>query len=361
MTDVILKDASEPLLTIIIPTYNRAENLSMLLHALWIECAALTGMVTVMVFDNASSDRTPEVTRGMQAIWPELRIQRHVHNCGAEENFCRGIDSVETRYFWIIGDDDCPRRGVVKRLVELLRQESPALVYLQSEWVNPISVERQNADIGDLAVEFLDPLEFASRVHIWFTFISGNVIDRTALAGALGHHAIRRFTNTSLAQLGWVYPLLLSTGRFAFVRNRCVLATMDNSSGYARLTVFGISFPRITKVAFGAGSRLANIVIARAALKHLPGVIWWARRTPNHAYIPEDPWPGMRDELGGRLIFWLLLVPVGRFPMWLAQPFYQLWKTLDWVRFRLTKLRERRHSVHGSGRISILGLRGRKF
>src|SRR5690349_9740053 len=113
-----------PLLTLIVPTYNRADSLELLLRTLADECRGLAGAVSVLVSDNASTDRTPEVTRAAQAAWPELLVQRHPANCGPEENFCTGVERVESRYFWIIGDDDCPKRGVLAKIVSLLQERS---------------------------------------------------------------------------------------------------------------------------------------------------------------------------------------------------------------------------------------------
>lgn len=347
MTNVTPKLVDPPLLTIIIPTYNRAANLSLLLRTLKVECAALEGAVTVLVSDNASTDRTSEVTHEMQAGWSELVVQRHARNCGPEENFCTGIDRVESRYFWIIGDDDCPKRGVVTKLVALLRAYSPALVYVQSEWINPIIDADQGEPIGTLRAEILDSVAFARKVHIWITFISGSIVDRTAFLRKFGAHAFRRFTNTSLVQLGWLLPLVQSGERLVYVVDRCVLATKDNSGGYALLTVFGINFPRVTNEALGAGSQLARLLVGGTVTHYLPGLIWGARIAPSGRHVTESPWPGIRQELGHRALFWLLLVPLGRFPMWLAWPLYQLWRVLLRVSREIKRLSARRVSAPG--------------
>jgi hypothetical protein len=49
----------------------------------------------------------------------------------------------------------------------------------------------------------------------------------------------------------------------------------------------------------------------------------------------------MRAQLGGRAMFWLLLVPLGRFPHWLAQPVYQAWRVFHRLSRDLLKLRLR--------------------
>jgi glycosyltransferase involved in cell wall biosynthesis len=317
-----------PILTIIVPTYNRAENLAFLLEALQRDCKPVQETVSVLVSDNASTDGTGEVIKAMQAKWPELRAYRHDINCGADENFCSAVDKVETRYFWIIGDDDCPRSGLVGALVELLVGESPALVYMQSKWTAQIVSAEQAKAIDGLRIEYLDSDEFARRVHVWVTYISGHVVDRSVLLRALNTNTIRRFSNTNLVQLGWILPILQSKERLAFIKDRCVLATVGNSGGYALLTVFGVNFSRIVSESLGHGSRLARLFIGRNIACYLPGLIWLARTVDGGRHHKEDPWPAMRRELNGRLLFWVLLVPLGKFPLVIAGPLFLLWKAL---------------------------------
>jgi len=331
---------SGPLLTIVIPTYNRAENLELLLRVLQAELSGLEDAVQVLVSDNASTDRTPELTRDVQAGWPALRVQRHAQNLGPEENFCSGVERVDSRYFWIIGDDDLPKRGVVAHLIALLREHAPALVYMQSEWVSPITSPDQGESIGTLSVEMLDAFKFARRVHVWVTYISGVIVDRTVLIRALGEHKIRRFTNTSLVQLGWILPVLATNERFAFVTDRCILATKDNSGGYPVLTVFGVRFARIVHEALGRHSRIGRVLIGGNIAHYLPGLMWGARLAPCGHHDAEDTWLEMRQHLGDRSLFWLLLVPLGRFPRWLAQPFYQSWRVVSRLYRELQRLRD---------------------
>ncbi len=328
----------QALLTLLVPTYNRARQLDLLLRTLHAEVGEDTS-VRVLVSDNASTDDTAAVISAACEAWPALRAQRHASNIGADGNFCSCVDRVETRHFWILGDDDLPKSGVIGKVVALLRETAPALIYMQSEWLNPVTGPDQGEPVDALRVEALDAVAFARRVHVWFTFISGVIVDRTQLASVLGEHTIRRFTATNLVQLGWVLPLLGTGARFLFIENRCVLATKDNTGGYALLTVFGVNFARVVNEAFGRNSRMARILIGANILHYLPGLTWGARTAPSGRHDAEDAWPAMRRELGRRPLFWLLLVPLGRFPNWLAQPFYQAWRIFHRLNRELHKRR----------------------
>lgn len=319
---------SNAILTIIVPTYNRAAQLDVLLAALRSELRGLESLVEVIVSDNASTDSTPEVTRAAACHWPALTIQRHDRNIGPEGNFLSCVPRVSTRYLWIIGDDDCPKRGVLAKVVQLLMDRKPALVYMQSEWVKPLLGPEQGEAVGNLRVSDMSALQFAKALHVWVTFISGMIVDKDRLSSVLGDHSINRYDATSLVQLGWVLPLFKSEGPFLFITDRCILATKDNTGGYGLLTVFGVNFTRIVNGTFGPENPLALALVDGNITHYLPGRVWEAR-APGPSYDAENPWKALKEELGTRSLYWLLLAPIGRFPRWLAFLYFQTWRTLN--------------------------------
>lgn len=324
----------QPLLTIIVPTYNRSANLAILLSSLRDETAHVANEVQVYVSDNCSTDDTPNVIAQLAKDWLSMRSYRHLTNLGAESNFIHAVDSVKTRWFWIIGDDDLPKRGVVEKVVKLLRMENPALIYMQSEWLNPVQNVDQGVPIGDFQISSLNSLQFAEAVHVWVTFISGMVVDKERLVAMLGSQSIKRFDAASrLVQLGWVLPLFNSKGPFLFISNSCMLATKDNSGGYCLLTVFGINFTRIINESFGSNHPLAQAMIGGNISQYLPGLIWGARNTRRlSSHITVSPWRELNGQLGSQWLYWLLIVPLGRLPPLLAQPFFQTWRVLNRMR-----------------------------
>jgi glycosyltransferase involved in cell wall biosynthesis len=317
------------LLTIVVPTYNRAQHLGLLLRCLHEQISVYERSVQVLVSDNASTDGTADLLHDWQTRWPRLKTRRNVSNLGAEGNFCACLDHIDTQYFWILGDDDLPKESVVGKLVGLLNAEVPDLVYLRSEWVPQIKGPAQGEPVAALNAITLGQLEFAREVHVWFTFISGVVVNRERLVSALGDHTVRRHIGTSLVQLGWVYPVLAHGTKFLFVTNLCVLATKDNTGGYPLLTVFGVNFPRVTREALADRPGLADLIVSRAVRHYLPGLVWASRRAPAGRFAVEGPWPGMKRELGGRRLYRWLLVPIGHAPRWLARVVYDVWRVIN--------------------------------
>lgn len=147
---------SSLLLTIIVPTYNRAPCLAMLLDALCVELLGLEGQVVVVIGDNASTDATPTVVAAFAGRWKATRVLRHVDNLGPDENFCRCIETVVTPYLWIIGDDDLPRAGAIQLLINLLRKHDPDLVYMTSRWAPTLSSHEEAGRVNGLGAKLLD-------------------------------------------------------------------------------------------------------------------------------------------------------------------------------------------------------------
>lgn len=98
-----MKLDSLPLVTIAIPTYNRAN--SFLPIALTSALAQTYPRLEVLVSDNASSDDTASFMRE-HAGEPRLRYLRHEVNVGAHENYNYCLSQARGDYFLLLHDDD---------------------------------------------------------------------------------------------------------------------------------------------------------------------------------------------------------------------------------------------------------------
>lgn len=97
-----MRHDSTPLVTIAIPTYNRAA--SYLPVALGSALAQRYPRLEVLVADNASSDHTPSFLRGITD--ERLRYFRHAVNVGANRNYNYCLEKASGDYFLLLHDDD---------------------------------------------------------------------------------------------------------------------------------------------------------------------------------------------------------------------------------------------------------------
>lgn len=122
---------SAPLLSICIPTFNRAGLLDVCLASLLPQVSAhVTAQVTAagpivecVVSDNCSSDATQATLAKYQGQFPFLRISRNTSNIGIIGNITKVASELATGQFvWLIGDDDVMTAGAVERLLNRLHQ-----------------------------------------------------------------------------------------------------------------------------------------------------------------------------------------------------------------------------------------------
>jgi len=118
-----------PLLSICIPTYNRAELLRSALLSLMAEVREYEGVVELVVSDNCSTDETAQVVEWARRLGP-VRYHRNEENVGAIPNILLLADRLAAGEFcWLLGDDEMVRPGAVAKLVEILRA-NPDLDYV---------------------------------------------------------------------------------------------------------------------------------------------------------------------------------------------------------------------------------------
>lgn len=129
-----------PLLTIAIPTYNRAAQLDAQLHHLfqmlenhWNECQ-------LMVSDNASTDSTAIVCQ----TWQErgggrLTVATQPTNLGLVGNVSYCLREAVGRYVWVVGDDDTIRVDALEVLLNTLKTyPETGLVHLNHRCISGI-------------------------------------------------------------------------------------------------------------------------------------------------------------------------------------------------------------------------------
>jgi len=118
-----------PLLSLCVPTHNRAALLHQSLGAILSQITpAMRETVEVVILDNASPDRTPAVVAQAQADFPHvtLRYVRRPENIGADANFLDAVAQARGTFVYLLSDDDVLLPGGVARLLGLI-EEHPDL------------------------------------------------------------------------------------------------------------------------------------------------------------------------------------------------------------------------------------------
>jgi glycosyltransferase involved in cell wall biosynthesis len=105
-----------PLVTIAIPTYNRAD--SFLKEALRSAAAQTYSRLDILVADNASSDGTAALVRGFGRA--PIRYLRHNNNIGSTANYNSCLKHARGEYFLLLHDDDAIDSDFIAACMESL-------------------------------------------------------------------------------------------------------------------------------------------------------------------------------------------------------------------------------------------------
>lgn len=119
--------------TILVPTRNRAGWLKGAIEA---ALAQSFDDFDVLVFDNASSDETPDVVASFDD--PRIHYVRQPEDVGLVENHNRGLAAVQTEYVIIVPDDDVMYPRLLERTVDVLdRLPEAGMVHTAIDMLDP--------------------------------------------------------------------------------------------------------------------------------------------------------------------------------------------------------------------------------
>lgn len=110
----------EPLVTIAIPTYNRASTLRRAVDA---ARGQTHRRLEILLCDNASTDATEALARELEAADERVRYVRRVRNLGPVENFNAAFADARGDYVALLADDDWIDPDYVERCLAVLRAD----------------------------------------------------------------------------------------------------------------------------------------------------------------------------------------------------------------------------------------------
>jgi abequosyltransferase len=320
---------NRPLLTISIPTYNRSFFLDELLSCLLDQCVS-NPKIELLVSDNDSSDETPSIVKAYIDRGLEIRYLRNTANVGADRNFLQCFEKARGKYVWIIGDDDVVTPGAIGKIITYLEANEYNLIYVNSyAFDGSMSTRRVKSYRAPEVVK--DAQVFARAINVFFTFISGNIINKDHVM-AFNQKELSRLVGTNLVQLGWTYAALNGYVRGLYVHEELVGMRTNNTGGYMLSQVFGTNLKAITD------DRLQDRTVARniingTLMRFFPPLLLNLRRSLGRFEKEPAPETILTPVFGSNFRYWLFVFPILRMPYALAN----IWLVLIRVCNKLDK------------------------
>lgn len=222
------------LLSICIPTFNRAKYLKSNLEALFREIDGKNMPIEIIVSDNCSTDDTENTVRGFIIKGLPLNYIKNSINLGMDGNFAQCYREAKGKYVLALGDDDYLIEGMLEKLISILESGDYGLVHLHPRGIAELSTK-----------EFTDTNCFLEEISFWITYITSNIVNKTYIE----KYNFEQYFGSYLAIVPLYLKAALGHNQNLMVYDRIFKDGSDikSNGGYNFFKVFVINYLNIWK------------------------------------------------------------------------------------------------------------------
>jgi glycosyltransferase involved in cell wall biosynthesis len=228
-------------LTIAIPTYNRATFLSKNLEALSAEIQNLTpavrSSVTVFISDNCSTDNTSDVVAYSHHI-PNLHYHRNETNLGWARNFANCVVENKSQYLLMMGDDDILVPSTLRSVLDIINNYTFGALILRPFGfdLDPFHEIPDNSRFS--LKQYRDPAKYLISTSRYFTLTSCIVLNTETLHSTSPF----QYIHTDLATFHLFLRAVYSSSLNLYFTRFSIASKRNNSSSYSFADVFVSQF-----------------------------------------------------------------------------------------------------------------------
>ena len=222
-----------PLLSISIPTWNRAKYLAISLESFLEEMKGINPEeIELCVSDNCSDDNTSEVVKKYIDKGLPISYYKNEENIGASRNFLRCMQRATGKYIFLLGDDDILNPGSLSLILNSLRDKSYGIVHIH-----------KYANVSEEFKEYTDLESFYKQISFWFTFVSGSIFRKEVVEMIDSE----RYIDTRLLQLPYFIKSAQLSSQNLLINKPVLKEGLDDRSngGYNFYEVFVRNYLRI--------------------------------------------------------------------------------------------------------------------
>ena len=225
---------SQPLLTISIPTWNRADYLKRNLVQLYSEIQSVDpGLVEIIVSDNCSSDHTPKVVEEVQNIGLAIDYIKNESNVGWALNFIQCFERARGKYVLLLGDDDLLTDGALQYIINLISNKDYGVVCMKPYGFNKdFRLEHPKGSGSEKC--YTDANQFLLAIDKFFSLTSALVLNKSLLKEVDS----KQFIKTDLATFHLMLRAALEAKENIYIDKFLLACQRQNSFSYEFSEVF---------------------------------------------------------------------------------------------------------------------------
>jgi abequosyltransferase len=308
--------ANPKLLTIAIPTYNRATHLDLCLSQICSQIKGYETLVDLIVSDNCSTDNTNEVVaKYIRDVFP-ITYFHNDENKGMDVNFLNCFNVANSKYIWLFSDDDVLLDSGLQKIIEILSSGDYGIVYMRPYAFDKdfLAEKPRNSPVGyDV---YYSREAFLKIENYHFVYMTGNIVNKALVDINM---EVNEFIGGCLVVMAWELSALANSKQNVHVRDVILGYKLDNSGGYAVGKVFGPNLDKILQYFNGRGFHYEDFSIIKKTLvfAFLPFIIRQVRLGKGGSYEKENFYENLYPVFSKYIGFWLFTYPMIRLPAWL--------------------------------------------
>ncbi len=307
--------STDTLLTIAIPTKNRAFYLKQNLEQLKREIAGVSEKIELIVSDNCSSDETENIVRSCIDKGYAISYVRNDQDIGWGRNFLQCFTMARGAYVLILGDDDFIVDGGLALLVDRLRAQKYGVVCLKPYGFD-FDFRSEFPSGTESEVSYSEAGRFVHDVGALLTLISCCVINKQVLSSL--SIKFDEIDSKNLPVLHLVLRAALSASRNLFIKKYLVGCKRNNSANYIFSEIFVNEMWRIIEsfATIGLDAKTLYALRRRLLISYYPQYILQGRLLED-ANLYVDLY-NFDQKFGRSLIYKFWLRPLFIMPRTLA-------------------------------------------
>ena len=268
------------LLSIVIPTYNRAAFLDQTLSNL---VPQLQDQVELVIMDGASEDNTSTIVENWTKKSNSIKYVKGLKNCGVDEDLAKAIGYARGRYCLLMSSDDYlvpDGIEIILRRLSKIDQSTAILLYSRincNKSMKPISsqywlkrgVSEYFVD-GSKKESFGEYLKNAISIGAIFSYISCIVVLKSAWDEIKDSQV---YYKTNYSHVYNLLNIIKNNYNLLYTKERLVLCRMNNDSFSAggilnRYLIDFYGYTKIIDTVFSDNAKIKNLLYALVRREH---------------------------------------------------------------------------------------------
>jgi glycosyltransferase involved in cell wall biosynthesis len=227
------------LLSIAIPTWNRADQLKVALEWLLPQVVNHIEDIEFIISDNCSTDNTVEIVNKIITDFPEIDFvfNQQSENTGFFGNFQKCTELGTAKFFWLLSDDDYVFPDLISEILDVVKKNEVGAIFL-NDWTNDIDAKEQ------YNIDFLNKEEFFSDRPYRHSLISSVIYRHNVLGDDI---IFQELKGNALVAYAVFLKAIHSYNNFAVIKGNSLFIKNDHNVRFNALEIFTNDLDKVIK------------------------------------------------------------------------------------------------------------------